>query len=51
MLRMSFFYTIAGRCGNIKLESILQFATSTDEEPLLGFKLAPKIRFCKVTKS
>jgi hypothetical protein len=23
----------------------------SDEEPLLGFKLTPKIRFCEVTKS
>ena len=49
--KFSFFYKIAGRRGDIKWESILEFATSSDEQLLLGFKLAPKIRFCEVTKS
>lgn len=41
----------AGRRGDITLEWILQFATGSDEEPLLGFRLAPSIRFVEVTKS
>lgn len=42
---------VAGRRGDIKLEWILRFGTATDEEPLLGFKLAPKIRFTEMTNS
>ena len=50
-IQIFFFYNIAGRRGDIKLEYILQFATSSDEEPLTGSQLAPKIRFCEVTTS
>ncbi|XP_028415392.1 uncharacterized protein LOC114538414 [Dendronephthya gigantea] len=38
----------AGRRGDVTLGWILQFATSCDEEPLLGFKIAPSIRFAEV---
>ncbi|XP_028406386.1 uncharacterized protein LOC114528865 [Dendronephthya gigantea] len=44
-------HVAAGRRGDITLGSILQFATASDEEPLLGFKLAPSIRFFEMTKS
>lgn len=44
-------FILAGRRGEITLSSILQFATASDEEPLLGFKLAPSIRFSEVTTS
>ena len=41
----------AGRRGDITLGWVLHFATSTDEEPLLGFKINPSIRFAEVTTS
>lgn len=45
------FTYIAGRRGDVTLCWILQFATSCDEEPLLGFKIAPSIRFAEVMTS
>ncbi|XP_053383435.1 uncharacterized protein LOC123541168 [Mercenaria mercenaria] len=36
----------AGRREKLTLASILVFACSTDEEPLLGFKIQPTIVFC-----
>ncbi len=39
------FLTVGRRGDLITLESILEFATSADEEPLLGFELAPSIVF------
>ncbi|XP_078333982.1 uncharacterized protein LOC111123838 isoform X2 [Crassostrea virginica] len=35
----------SGRRGNITLQSILQFVTGSDEEPILGFALDPSITF------
>lgn len=41
-----FFFNFAGgRRGNITLQSILQFVTGSDEEPILGFALDPSITF------
>ncbi|XP_028414883.1 uncharacterized protein LOC114537966 [Dendronephthya gigantea] len=40
-----------GRRGDVTLAHILQFATSTDEEPLLGFTVAPSIIFQEFTQS
>lgn len=44
------FSFLAGRRGNLSLSSILVFVTSTDEEPLLGFKIQPSIVFCEVAE-
>ena len=41
----------AGRRGSLTLSSILRFVTSTDEGPLLGFKIDPSIRFHEVQDS
>ena len=41
-------FITAGRRGSLTLASILQFATSTDEEPLLGFRIHPSIIFCEM---
>lgn len=41
----------AARRGNLTLSSVLVFATSTDEEPVLGFKTEPCILFCEVISS
>ena len=42
---------LGGRRGDITLGHILQFATSTDEEPMLGFAMPPSIKFHEFTKS
>ena len=39
------FLFLAGRRGDITLDYILRFVTGADEEPLLGFKMAPAIVF------
>ena len=44
-------YISGGRRGDVTLAHILQFATSTDEEPLLGFMVPPSIRFQEFTQS
>ncbi|XP_061195039.1 uncharacterized protein LOC133203233 [Saccostrea echinata] len=41
----------SGRRENLCLGSILQFITGTDEEPVLGFKIQPSIRFVEVDQS
>ena len=40
--------TAAGRVPSITLESILQFVTCCDNEPVLGFALNPTINFTQV---
>lgn len=40
-----------GRRGSVSLYHILQFATGTPEEPILGFTLQPSIHFCEVKSS
>ena len=44
-------YISGGRREDVTLAHILQFATSTDEEPLLGFMVPPSIRFQEFTQS
>ena len=39
----------SGQRGEITLGHILQFATGSDEEPLLGFRVAPSIEFVEAT--
>ncbi|KAJ7385152.1 hypothetical protein OS493_017528 [Desmophyllum pertusum] len=41
----------SGRRGVISLAHVLQFATGTDEEPVLGFVLHPSLRFVEAIKS
>ncbi|XP_052242055.1 uncharacterized protein LOC127852211 [Dreissena polymorpha] len=38
----------SGRRGSVSLGHILQFATGTDEEPMLGFSIHPSIEFVEV---
>ena len=40
-----------GRRGNVTLGHVLQFATGTDEEPMLGFALHPSLSFFAVEAS
>ena len=40
-----------GRRAGLMLGSILQFATGTDEEPILGFSIAPHLTFHEVSNS
>jgi len=40
-----------GRRAGITLGSILQFATGTDEEPVLGFGIQPSLYFHEVDQS
>lgn len=40
-----------GRRGSVSLHHILQFATGTPEEPILGFTLQPSIHFFEVKSS
>ena len=42
---------LAERRGILTLSSVLMFATSTDDEPVLGFKIEPSIKFCEVADS
>ena len=39
----------SGQRGAITLGHILQFVTGSDEEPLLGFRVAPSIEFVEAT--
>ena len=39
----------SGQRGEITLGHILQFVTGSDEEPLLGFRVAPSIEFVEAT--
>ncbi|XP_070581511.1 uncharacterized protein [Ptychodera flava] len=41
----------SGRRGSLTLNHILQFATGTDEEPVLGFTIRPSIVFIEVETS
>uniref|UniRef100_A0A8W8J7A0 HECT domain-containing protein n=1 Tax=Magallana gigas TaxID=29159 RepID=A0A8W8J7A0_MAGGI len=41
----------SGRRGSVSLHHILQFATGTPEEPILGFTLQPSIHFFEVKSS
>uniref|UniRef100_A0A8W8I3L1 HECT domain-containing protein n=1 Tax=Magallana gigas TaxID=29159 RepID=A0A8W8I3L1_MAGGI len=41
----------SGRRGSVSLHHILQFATGTPEEPILGFTLQPSIQFFEVKSS
>lgn len=40
-----------GRRGMVSLSQVLQFATGTNEEPVLGFSLHPSIQFYEVLPS
>lgn len=42
------FYFPAGRHENLKLSDILAFATSYEEEPVLGFEMEPSIHFLEL---
>ena len=42
---MQYAIVAGGRRGNITLGHILCFATATDEEPVLGYSLAPSLQF------
>lgn len=45
------FYFSAGRRGTLNLESILEFVTGIDQEPLLGFEIEPSIIFTECIES
>lgn len=38
-------YIVGGRRGEVTLNSILQFVTGADEEPILGYQMKPTINF------
>ena len=42
---MQYAIVAGGRRGNMTLGHILCFATATDEEPVLGYSLAPALQF------
>ena len=42
---------LGGRRGGVSLGHVLQFATGSDEEPILGFELHPSLIFTEVKNS
>ena len=38
-------FSQAGRRGSIKLENILKFVTASENEPVLGYGIEPRIEF------
>lgn len=38
-------YITGGRRGAVNLGSVLKFVTGSEEEPVLGFQIAPSIHF------
>ena len=43
-------FITGGRRGKVALESILEFVTGTEKEPLLGLKLHPSLFFIKTNE-